>query len=70
MCSDPNKVQVDWTKISTQSVGNVQITNVTQTNLSNNQSNSLITSCNEGANLLIGHENFGYNGADKKNGNR
>lgn len=70
MCNDPNKVQVDWTKISTQLSGNVQVANVTQTNLSNSQSNPLITSCNEGANFLIGHENFGYNGADKKNGNK
>lgn len=65
MCNDPNKVQVDWTKIATQSVGSA-----TQTNLNNSQANPLITSCNEGASFLIGHENFGYNGADKKNKNR
>ena len=70
MSNDPNKVQVDWTKIAAQSVGNVQSTNLTQTNLGISQVNPLITSCNEGANLLVGHGNFGYNGVDKKNGNR
>lgn len=72
MCNDPNKVQVDWTKVKpqSQSNGNVQLTDATHADLSRNQTISLITSCNESVNSLISHEHFGYNQSDKKNEDR
>lgn len=70
MCNDPNKVQVDWTKVKPQSNGNVQLTDATHADLSRNQTITLITSCNESVNSLISHEHFGYIQSNEKNEDR
>ena len=56
---DPNDIVVDWGNQSTENTERALATSPS------NNANPLITSCNEGVNVLVGHETFTYH--DKAN---